>query len=123
MSNDLSWLATAVDVIASLLCLLAMQAVVPRFGFLHTQRAAFGALAICLLWNGLGNPTDSAFGQHHLPGFCIDVSLLVFAAIYVVRGYRARKLAPHQNVEREKQPFDYVRELAHMLLDQVRNGR
>jgi hypothetical protein len=128
MSFPLDIIATIVDVLGAMFCVLAMQTIarldtVPHIGLIHAQRFTFGALGFCLMWNGLANPSVSWFGEHHLSGFCIDVAILAVVMVYVYRGYLARRSRPRERVEFLKQPFDYFLDLFNGLLDPHRHKR
>ena len=119
-SDDLTYVAAGVDIIASLMCVFAMQVITVRNGFFHSQRLALGVMGCFLLWNGISNPSIHWFGEHHLPGFLIDCSLLAFLTIFCLRGMRARRVDPSFRVENRKQLGEYVKDF--LTNDEPRNG-
>lgn len=104
-----TYVAMFVDFLAAGMCILAMQVVVIRIGYIHLQRLSLGFLACCLFVNGASNPNYYWFGDHHLSGFLIDVSILVFLTVFVMRGYKAKREGL-PTAEAFKQPGDYIKD-------------
>lgn len=111
-SYDFTYIAVTVDIITAFIFILAMQVITVRTGkvLAQVQRAAAAFVAICLLWNGVSNPSLHWFGEHHLAGFLTDISILIFGSVFVIRGLQARKIDATFRVEEHKQPADYIRE-------------